>query len=186
MSFPTLETERLNLVQIGHQHQQSFFDIMSRDDVTEYYGMESLHSEEEAQQIINHFRENYKSERGIRWGMVLKNTQEFIGTVGLNNLNIKGKKAEIGFELHPSYWQKGYVTEAINEVLGYSFIDLELYRIGAVTFPDNTASNNLLKKIGFVFEGKLRGYLYQNKQSHDALICSMLNTEWKKKILKGK
>ncbi|WP_099157508.1 GNAT family N-acetyltransferase [Virgibacillus ndiopensis] len=178
MTFPLLETERLKLIEVGHQHLQSYFNIMSRDDVTKYYGMESLKNQEEAVNLIEHLRNNYESKRGIRWGIILKDTQNFVGTIGLNNLNIEGKKAEIGFELHPSYWNKGIISEAVKEVLRYSFEDLNLYRMGAVTFPDNVASNKLLKKVGFSLEGKLRRYLYQNNQSHDALIYSFLSTEY--------
>ncbi|MGV3489183.1 MAG: GNAT family N-acetyltransferase [Tuberibacillus sp.] len=57
-----------------------------------------------------------------------------------NHLNTWSKKAEIGFERHPSHWHKGIVTEATKEVLRYSFLDLDLYRMGAVTFPKNDAS----------------------------------------------
>ena len=47
--------------------------------------------------------------------------------------------------------------------------------MGAVTFPANVASIGLLKKNGFMEEGKLRSYLFQNGQSHDALVFSMLH-----------
>ncbi|WP_077324688.1 GNAT family N-acetyltransferase [Virgibacillus siamensis] len=176
--FPVLETNRLNLIHIDHQFDQNFYDIMSNDDVTEFYGMESLESVEQAKAIIDSFQQLFEAERCIRWGMVLHPSDEFIGTIGLNNLNVKGKKAEIGFELDPDQWRKGITTEAINEVLRYSFEVLDLYRIGAVAFPANTASNSLLKKIGFAQEGKLRGYLFQNGHSHDAFVYSILRDEW--------
>lgn len=179
MMFPTLETERLDLVEITEEHKQSYFDIMSRDDVTIYYGMESLNSIDEASKIIESFGKGFHSKRSIRWGMILKETGEFIGSVGLNNLNIVSKKAEVGYELHPSYWGKGLTTEAVKAVLQYSFDELDLYRMGAVTYPQNTASTNLLEKIGFQKEGLLRGYLFQYNRSHDASVFSILQSKWK-------
>lgn len=178
MEFPILETERLKLVQVENEHTQSFYDIMSRDEVTKYYGMNSLKSVEEASKIVESFQSTFKSNKGIRWGIVLKESGDFVGTVGLNNLSAWSKKAEIGFELHPSHWNKGITTEAVKEVLRFSFEDLSLFRMGAITYPQNEPSIQLLKGVGFSKEGLLRGYLYQNNQSNDALIFSLLRSEW--------
>lgn len=176
--FPKLETKRLHLVKIDHQFDQAYLDIMSREEVMKYYGIESLKNRAEAAKIIDTFQMLFENNRGIRWGILLKETQEFIGTVGLNNLKKRDKKAEIGFELHPSNWRNGLTMEAVKETLKYSFEELGIFRMGAITFPANTASNQLLKKAGFTLEGELRGYLYQNDQSHDALVYSILKSEW--------
>ncbi|WP_112180463.1 MULTISPECIES: GNAT family N-acetyltransferase [Paraliobacillus] len=177
MEFHELETNRLKLVQINKEHTRSYFEIMSKDDVTKYYGMDSLKNIDDASRLVESFQKTFESKRGIRWGIVLKETDEFVGTLGLNNLNPWSKRAEIGFELHPSYWNKGITTGAVKEVLRYSFEDLGLFRIGAVTFPQNEPSIQLLMRLGFAKEGLLRGYLYQNNQSHDALIFSLLRTD---------
>lgn len=180
--FPTLETERLDLVRINHRYDQDYFDIMSDEKVMKYYGIESLKNREEAARIIDTFQTLFEEKRGLRWGIILKESQEFIGTVGLNNLKTRDKKAEIGYELHPEKWRQGYTTEAIHAILTYAFEELQLFRMGAITFPANTASNHLLKKIGFTLEGKLRGYLHQNNRSHDAFVYSMLQSEWKQPV----
>ncbi|MDP5275414.1 GNAT family N-acetyltransferase [Chengkuizengella axinellae] len=181
MDFPILETTRLDLVKIDKEHVQAYYEIMSKSEVTQYYGMDSLKNIEEAAKIIEFFENSFESKRGIRWAMILKETNQFIGTLGLNSLNMGTKKSEIGYEIHPSYWGKGITAEALTEVLTYSFQEFDLFRIGAVTFPDNIASNRLLEKLGFTNEGKLRGYLYQNEQPHDAFIYSILKTEWEEK-----
>jgi ribosomal-protein-alanine N-acetyltransferase len=180
MDFPTLETGRLRLVQIGQEHAGRFYDIMSREDVTRYYGMDELVNQQEASAIINSFQTLFESKRGIRWGIVWKENGQFIGTIGLNNLNVKAKKSEIGYELHPDYWRKGIMQEAIQTVLQYAFEELDLVRMGAVTFPGNEASSGMLRKMGFTEEGRLRSYLFQGGQSHDALIFSLLKSEWGK------
>lgn len=180
MEFPALETDQLGLVQISQQYAEPFYRIMSREDVTRYYGMDPLINLQEAAAVIDSFQTVFESKRGIRWGIVLKESEEFIGTIGLNNLNVRAKKSEIGYELHPDYWRKGLMQEAVQAVLHYAFEQLDLVRMGAVTFPDNAASSRLLKKLGFIEEGRLRSYLYQGGQSHDALLFSLLKTEWVK------
>ncbi|WP_026574929.1 GNAT family N-acetyltransferase [Bacillus sp. UNC438CL73TsuS30] len=180
MTFPILGTKRLRLIEIGHQHVNSLYEILSLDEVMKYYGTDRFTFPAEASRLIDMFQRNFIEKRGIRWGIVLKANQKFIGTIGLNGLQLKNKRAEIGYEIHPHYWRNGYTSEAINEVLRFSFEKLDLYRIGAVVYPENVASVNLLKKIGFIKEGLLRGYIKQNNQSHDTYVLSLLKPEWEK------
>jgi [ribosomal protein S5]-alanine N-acetyltransferase len=178
MDFPELKTERLKLVRVLKKHSESYFDIMSRDEVTKYYGMDSLKTIEDAERMIESMQNTFDNNKGMRWAILLQDTETFVGTVGLNNLNLWSKKAEIGYELHPFYWNKGITSEAVKEVLRYSFEELQLFRLGAVTFPQNEPSIYLLQRLGFKKEGLLRGYLHQNQQNHDACVFSLLRTEW--------
>lgn len=71
------------------------------------------------------------------------------------------------------------MSEAVRAVIDYCFNVLNLYRIGAVTFPQNEASFTLLLNLGFEKEGLLRGYLYQDNSSHDAFIFSLTKPDWR-------
>ncbi|MGM9986192.1 MAG: GNAT family N-acetyltransferase [Bacillaceae bacterium] len=175
--FPLLETERLQLIEITETHQKALFDIFSKDEVTQFYGMSSLQEEEQVAQMIASFATNYENKTGIRWGIVLKKDNTLIGTIGLNNLRLWQKRAEIGYELHPAYWRQGYISEALNRVVDYCFTDLQLFRIGAITFLENNASFSLLEKAGFQKEGILRGYIYQDGKSHDTYVFSLLKID---------
>lgn len=178
MQFPTLETERLLLTEITEQDTNRFFALLQREDVTYYYGMDRLLDKEEALEMIRAFRVVFEFMRGMRWGIRLRSEEDLIGTIGFNQLQLRSKKTEVGYELHPDYWRQGLMEEALSAVLAYAFDELGLYRVGATTYPANTGSNRLLKKLGFTEEGRLRGYLYQRGESHDALIFSLLATEW--------
>ncbi len=178
MDFPDLETDRLYLIQLSEPHVEDFFDILSRDDVTKYYGTDPLNSRDEALEIIHMFQEAYDKQIGIMWSIMLKESNKFIGSGGLSNIFLKGKRADIGFDLHPDYWGSGYAMEACREILNYSFGNLELYRIGAQVYPNNHGSRKLLKRLGFSEEGLLRSYFYQRNQFHDALTLSLLKDDW--------
>jgi len=180
MTFPILETKRLKLIEITHQHVDSLYEILSLEEVTKFYGTNRFTLPVEASRLIDMFHKNLVDKRGIRWGIKLKENQRIIGTVGLNGLLLKHKRAEIGYELHPAYWRRGLAREAINEVLRFSFKQLDLHRIGAVVYPENEASIHLLMKIGFTKEGILRGYINQNEQFHDTYVLSLLKPEWLK------
>ncbi|MEH7495847.1 GNAT family N-acetyltransferase, partial [Neobacillus niacini] len=108
--FPTLETKRLKLIEITPIYAESIFKILSLEEVTRYYGTDRFTSIEEAKKLIDIFQKNFYEKRSMRWGIILKKDNKFIGTVGLNGLQLKNKKAEIGYEIHPSYWRKGYTS----------------------------------------------------------------------------
>ncbi|ENQ3078171.1 GNAT family N-acetyltransferase [Bacillus cereus] len=174
--FPIIETERLRLIEITQTYSQNIYDIFSLEEVTRYYGMNPFKEVEQAVRMIDSFTKNFQEKRAIRWGIVVKETGDFVGTVGFNNLQLWSKRAEIGYDIHPAFWRKGYASEAVREVLEYGFQELDLFRIGAITYPENWASSYLLLKLGFQKEGLLRGYIYQGNQSNDALVYSILKT----------
>lgn len=178
MTFPILDTKRLKLIEITHYHLDSIFTILSMEEVTKYYGTDPLTLPAEATKLIDMYHKNFIDKRGIRWGIKLKENQQIIGTIGLNGLQLKNKRAEVGYELHPAYWRQGYTTEALKEVLSFSFRQLGLHRVGAFVYPDNIISLNLLQKFGFTNEGLLRDYMYQNNQFHDTYVLSLLKDEW--------
>ena len=178
MEFPILETQRLMLTEITEQDAERYYALLQREDVTYYYGMDRLLAKEEAVEMIRAFRVVFEVMHGMRWGIRLRGDEELIGTIGLNQLYLRSKKTEVGYELHPDYWRQGLMEEALTAVLAYAFEGLGLYRVGATTYPENTGSNRLLVKMGFTQEGRLRGYLYQRGESHDALVFSLLAPEW--------
>jgi ribosomal-protein-alanine N-acetyltransferase len=172
--FPKLETERLQLREVVKEDAQCIFNCFSNNDVTRYYGQDTLTSMEQANELVEFFTKSFQENRGIRWGIEIKGNKGIIGTIGFNAWSSKHKRAEIGYELHPEYWGKGYATEAVSKVISYGFRELELTRIGAVVFIENMASNKLLTKLGFEKEGILRNYMYQNGIPYDTNIYSLL------------
>lgn len=180
MLFPTLTTKRLKLVEITHHHVDNLYEILSLEEVMKFYGTDRFTLHYEASRLIDMFHKNFIEKRGIRWGIILKENHRFIGTVGLNALQLKNKRAEIGYELHPSYWRNGYTSEAVSAVLNYCFEKLDLQRVGAFVYPDNKASVNLLEKLRFTKEGLLRDYIQQNGRPHDTYVLSILKKEWTK------
>lgn len=172
--FPTLETDRLRLREIAMDDVDSLFACFSNERVTRFYGQETLDSIEQAEAFVDFFANSYKEKRGIRWGIEVKEHPGIIGTIGFNAWSPKHKRAEIGYEIQPEHWRKGYTFEAVSKAIQYGFNEMGLTRIGAVVFIHNEASNQLLTKAGFQREGILRQYMYQNGEAHDTYVYSIL------------
>jgi len=172
--FPIIETDRLLLREITSEDAGDVFRCFSNDHVTQHYGLASFTTVAQAQKLVASFSKNFQEKRGIRWGIERKGAKGLIGTIGFNAWSPLHKRAEIGYELHPDYWRKGYAKEAITEVLSFGFNNLALHRIGAIVFIDNEASNQLLMKLGFHKEGILKDYMFQQGKAHDTYVYAML------------
>lgn len=154
------------------------YSILSREDVTQYYGLDAVKNSSEVIELIHYFRDMFINKKGMRWGIVEKETNQLIGSCGFNAYQEQNKRAEIGYELHPDSWGKGYATEAVKALLTYGFKTLQLNRIGAIVYPENLPSQKLLENLGFTKEGYLRDYLIQGKTAHSTFVYSMLRNEW--------
>ncbi|MFT0803439.1 GNAT family N-acetyltransferase [Bacillus swezeyi] len=172
--FPNLDTERLILREITHDDAEGIFACFSNDNITRFYGQDSLETIDQARGFVDFFAKNFEEKKGMRWGIERKGEKGLIGTIGFNVWSPKHKRAEIGYEIHPDHWRKGYMSEAVSKILSYGSETLGLTRIGAVVFIENAASNNLLTKMGFQKEGILKKYMYQNGKAYDTYVYSFL------------
>jgi ribosomal-protein-alanine N-acetyltransferase len=67
--FPTLITERLRLRQLRDEDANDLFHYFSKDEVTEYYDLESFTDVSQANELIHTWNGRYLEQQGIRWGI---------------------------------------------------------------------------------------------------------------------
>jgi ribosomal-protein-alanine N-acetyltransferase len=69
------------------------------------------------------------------------------------------------------------MSEALQAILDFGFDTMQLNRVEALSFPQNTASRQLLAKLGFAEEGVLREYEFLKDRAQDMAIYSLLSRE---------
>ena len=62
---------------------------------------------------------------------------------------------EIGYMILTPFWTQGIGTEAVRQICGIAFQELDLDRIIGQVFPENAASARVLEKNGFQLEGTI-------------------------------
>ena len=103
-----------------------------------------------------------------------------IGNIYINNINKIHRTAEIGILIgNKEYRKKGFGSEAIKQILNYSFNELGLHRLQAVILEENIASKKTFQKIGFSEEGIMRHSLYKNGSYKNQIIMSILSSEYR-------
>lgn len=176
-TFPILSTDRLDLVEIKQIHLGDLFKLFGDENVTRFYNLLPLKSEQEAQKSIDWFQTRFKDKLGIRWGIAIKGQKNIIGTIGFNNFT-KQHRANIGYDLQPEYWNKGYITEALKTVINFGFRQLEINRIEAEVMQGNIISEKVLEKLNFKSEGVLREWMFWNERHYDMTMFSLLKTDY--------
>jgi RimJ/RimL family protein N-acetyltransferase len=79
---------------------------------------------------------------------------------------------------HKDDRHQGDGTEAINRLLRYAFEELGLNRIGLSVFEFNEEAISAYEGLGFVEEGRLRQAIKRRSGFHDAILMSILKSEW--------
>lgn len=100
-----------------------------------------------------------------------------IGGIGLR-IEEQHQHAELGYWLGVAYWEQGYATEAAGEILRYGFESLQLHRIFASHFKNNSASGRVLRKLGMRHEGCQREHIRKWDKFVDSELYGMLRREW--------
>jgi RimJ/RimL family protein N-acetyltransferase len=92
----------------------------------------------------------------------------------------EGAQAELGWVLDPAYVGHGYATEAVRELLRYSFEDLGVHRVAANCFLGNEASWRLMERLGMRRElHAVAESLHRSGQWLDIVGYALLAEEWK-------
>ena len=84
------------------------------------------------------------------FAILLKESRTFIGVCGLRLIRNVVVEGDLGYTIHPNYWNYGYGTEVAERILEFSFAELRVFRVTAHCDIQNTSSIQVLEKIGMV------------------------------------
>jgi [ribosomal protein S5]-alanine N-acetyltransferase len=90
---------------------------------------------------------------GVVFAICLSNGV-LIGAVSLSR-DGPFNRAELGYWIGVTYWNRGYCTEAAKNIVEYGFGALAYHKISARHFVGNPSSGRVLQKIGMMREGVL-------------------------------
>jgi RimJ/RimL family protein N-acetyltransferase len=124
--------------------------------------------EQDAQEFILEAGRHRALGEGFAFAITRKQDGMLLGAGGVH---LREAGFELGYWLGKPFWGQGYASEAAARLLGFAFHDLKLDRIGAAFHQDNSASGNVLAKLGFTPSGTgLRDCLARGGQ----VLCNLV------------
>ena len=126
------------------------FELNSNPLVQMYTGDALVATKEQAEEILHNIvLKDYEIYGYGRFAVIHKPDQKLIGFTGIKYLPEANGESDLGYRFLPEYWGKGIATESSKMSLKFAFKKLKLKRIFGFAELENSASKNVLLKVGF-------------------------------------
>lgn len=146
-----LETPRLILRPFREKDVERFAELMANHDFMRF----SLgpYTHEQTQGVLQKFLSWNQAGLPSQFAVIFRGNNELIGYCGFLHQKVDGRnEIEIGYRLHPDYWNHGFASEAAQVVRDHAFRDLNLPKVISLIHPDNIASRRVAEKNGMKIE----------------------------------
>lgn len=105
--------------------------------------------------------------------------KRIVGVANLSQIFYKAfQNAYLGYYVDVDFAGQGLMSEGMRLVINHAFYTLGLHRVEANIQPENIASINLVKRLGFTKEGFSRRYLKINGEWRDHERWALTVEDW--------
>ncbi len=146
-------------------------------EVQDMYGEPVYPTVEQTKKLLGKYIYSYRK-NSYRWAVIEKESGECIGQIAFFLVNENNNFAEIEYCIGSAFQCRGYATEATRALLKYGFDEMNLHKIQISHRPSNTASQKVIQKCGFTYEGSLRDYFLRGGEYEDRMYYSILEREY--------
>lgn len=150
-----IATQRLTLRPFQAEDVPALFTILSEPNIMQYFPTPTTPDLARVEKIVAGQIEAWEKHQRTFWALEWQANGILIGWCGLQYLPETGE-TEVGYLLAQPWWGRGIATEAARCSVAYGFDELALNLIIGITHPQNTASQNVLRKAGLVYTGPSR------------------------------
>jgi [ribosomal protein S5]-alanine N-acetyltransferase len=165
-----LQTPRLILRPFREADLDRLAELMANPDFMRF----SLgpYTRERTQGVLDKFLSWEKAGLPSPFAVVLRGNTEVLGYCGFLHHPEVPEEVEIGYRLHPDYWNRGLITEAAQAVRDHGFRDWKLPRVISLIHPENIPSRRVAEKNGMKVEKEItfRGF--------PTLVFAITREEW--------
>lgn len=179
-----ITTKRLNLkpIEPSFEFANLLYDEISHNrDFFKFMPFALVKKPEEEYDFLVSGKQNAESGKAVSYAMFLKNTNEFVGMVGVHSISWKRESGEFGAWVCKKFAHQGFATEGTKALEAY-FFQMGFHKLSAKANIKNKASCGTLKKLGLTKDGIERDATF-NKQMQEwesFAVFSKLSSEYKK------
>ena len=136
-----LETERLRLYVASRVEMEQLIERQTDEELRKAY-----------QEMLDGYLAHPEQGEWYAIWMVTRHDGVQVGDLSFKGFNEDGS-VEIGYGIIDEFQGQGYATEAVKAAVNWALKRAGVLRVEAETEPDNTASQRVLAKCGFVPNG---------------------------------
>lgn len=160
-----LTTSRLRLEPFIEGHLAGLNKMNSDPEVMRYLSAGRPETLEQTRALIERVMKRWAEVGYSWWALIELETEELVGAGAVQNLRREATLVpdlacplEMGWRLRRDRWGQGLAVEAARAMGNFAFKDLKTQELLAVCDPANTASANVMKRLGMQEVGMERWY----------------------------
>lgn len=144
-------TPRLLLTRIGRSDLDDMVGMYRDTQVARALG--GARSETEVALLVEKLAQQW-DRHGFGWWAVRDPVSgRFMGRGGLRSVKIDdASEVEVGYALHPEFWNRGLATELARVSVAQGFVRLGLAEVVSLTLPANHDARRVMEKTGLRYE----------------------------------
>jgi RimJ/RimL family protein N-acetyltransferase len=175
-----VRTERLVLRAFAEEDLNAVHDIHRRPEVTRFL-RSNTRTRGEARAMLNRRlgqTDLVKEGDNLAVAVVVRDSGALIGDFNLELVDAGLGRAEIGFVMNPTHAGQGYATEAGSALLRLAFEHYGFHRVIGICNGRNSASMNLMERLGMRKEGFFVQSEVLKGKRVDVASYAILRQEW--------
>lgn len=173
-----IESARIEQRLVEEKDLPDLLEVHKDDEVTQFLPYETWRTISDARSWHDRVCRLRAEGKSLQFVIVEKSSDRVIGASVLFNVDEVSERTEVGYVLGKAHWGSGLMREALVGLLDFAFDPLKMRRIEAFADPKNTASDRLLRRLGFTCEGTMRQRIAMKGKVRDSSVYGLLRDEW--------
>ncbi len=176
MAGTHLRTRRLSLRPLVLGDAPAIHAVMSDPEAMRFWDWPAFQDFETTADVVAGQVAEIEAGTALYWAVGLEPSGTAIGCCDLSAIDRHHGRAELGFLFQRAHWGRGYAAEATAAIVDHAFGPEKLDRLWARFHAGNDRSRSLLEKLGFAYEGVLRGHVERDGIRRDCVIYGRLRS----------
>jgi RimJ/RimL family protein N-acetyltransferase len=174
-----LEGEFVRLEPLKIEHLEALYQVGS-DETLWLWTVNVIGNLDDMKRYVETALDEFAREISLPFVTIENSTNKIIGSTRFGNVDVKNRKAEIGWTwINPRWQRTGVNTEAKLLMLTHAFETWNCVRIELKTDALNEKSRNAIIRIGAKEEGILRRHQITDAgRFRDTVYFSIIDSEW--------
>ncbi|MBO1437242.1 GNAT family protein [Meiothermus sp. CFH 77666] len=171
------EESELRLLQ--YQHAEALYNLIMQN--REHLGrwLPWIDEYNTVNSLYYYIRDSLEAfSKGTELPLTVWHQSELAGMVGLYEIRLHHRKAQIGYWLGESFQGKGLIYRSIRALLAHAFTELGLGRVEIQVASHNPRSRAVPERLGFKPEGVLRQAFIVRQEVQDLVVYGMTLQDW--------
>ena len=148
-NYQRLENNHLILSLMSETDFKMVFPMMNRPEVLDTMVFDFPLNRDEIYPFFTESPQKAADGEGFSYIITHKESGDVAGMCILVDVNKERKNGELGYWINPLFRRQGIAYNACTLLINLAFAELGFHKIWAETFASNSASRELLKKLGF-------------------------------------